>query len=150
MSAAADQVARARLTVARFTGDAEQCRTVLDMLGLLPDQVDCAGTCGRRMIRKRHPDTPPPGWARRKGPGCCLGCYQKMWSSARQEAAPPRPPRGKAARPEFQTRAVELRAQGLTWATVAARLECSPRTARAAVVRAEGGQPWRQRPRVRT
>ncbi|MFE9328837.1 hypothetical protein ACIHDR_48445 [Nocardia sp. NPDC052278] len=94
MSMPADQVTRARLTVARFIGDAEQCRTVLDMLGLLPDQVECAGTCatcGRRMIRKRHPGTPLLGWARREGPHRCQTCYQREYDRARRTAQPPAP-----------------------------------------------------------
>lgn len=150
MSAPADPVARARLAVARFTGDAEQCRTALDMLGLLPDQIECAGTCatcGRRMIRKRHPGTPPTGWARREGPRRCQPCYRSEYHRARRAARPraPKVLRGKAARPDFQDEVTQLRAQGLTWSAISAALGCSSNTARAAVVLAEGGVPWQRR-----
>lgn len=154
MTAPADPIARARLAVARFTGDAEECRAVLDMLGLLPDQVECAGTCdtcGRRMIHKRHPGPPPKGWARREGPGRCIGCYHaarratEVRGPRRHTLDNPHPQRADS--PRFQADVRHLHGQGLGWAQIGARLGCDWRTARKAyerVTAAEGRTPARR------
>lgn len=140
---AVDELRPQQLAVASRSVDANDCRDLLLMLGLMPPpapvdvvqpeqpgppDVGVCGLCDRRMVPAKHV-TPPEGWTRRQRDGLCQVCYQRCRRSGKPRSAPRR--RG-AHHEGLQQQAARLRAQHLEWKAVADQLGCSVRTAQRA------------------
>ncbi|MEV4241686.1 hypothetical protein AB0J47_41810 [Nocardia sp. NPDC049737] len=143
-----DQMRKAQLVVAANAANAEDCRTLLAMLGLdggidasidtenaevsAPDSTGMCQECQRPMV-PRTCSPAPEGWARQAREGLCRTCARREERANRG----PRPSRAsrlhQSKNPQFKAQVLALRASGRTWAEVGLALNCADRTAQRAV-----------------